>query len=336
VDRLPLVVSYPLSADDPWQPYPHSEVFDDPEKMLFNELVSAWDTHLVYRPLVGDDLPATIRANFGTVLVASAFGARAEQVEDNPPWVRPFSSRAELAAALARGPVDLTAGWLPRVVERYRFYRDVLALYPPLPQVIRLVLPDLQGPVDTLEMLCGSALYADLIEDPDFVAQALATVADVQVALARQLAPLVNDGPDGFSHQHGFMIRGQILLRDDSAIMVSPRMYRRQLAAHDERVLAALGGGGIHSCGNFMHNVGAMLELPSLHCLDFGQSQLNDVDAIYAQARERRIALLRVHATADELRGGDIRQRFPTGVTLLHAAPSLDAARAIVASYAQN
>jgi hypothetical protein len=185
-------------------------------------------------------------------------------------------------------------------------------------------------------MLCGSALYADLIEDPDFVAQALATMADVQVALARQLAPLVNDGPAGFSHQHGFMIRGQILLRDDSAIMVSPRMYRGQLAAHDERVLAALGGGGIHSCGNFMHNVGAMLELPSLHCLDFGQSQLNDVDAIYAQARERRIALLRVHATADELRGGDIRQRFPTGVTLLHAAPSLDAARAIVASYAQN
>ncbi len=175
VERLPLVVSYPLPPDDPWQPFPHHEIFDDPEKMLFNELVSAWDTHLVYRPLVGDDLPATIRANFGTVLVASAFGARVEQVEDNPPWVRPFASRAALAAALARGPVDLSAGWLPRVVERYRFYREVLALYPPLPDVIRLVLPDLQGPVDTLEMLCGSALYADLIDDPAFVAQALDT-----------------------------------------------------------------------------------------------------------------------------------------------------------------
>jgi len=336
VERLPLVVSYPLPADDPWQPYPHHEIFDDPEKMLFNELVSAWDTHIVHRPLVGDDLPATIRANFGTVLVASAFGARVEQVEDNPPWVRPFASRAELAAGLARGPVELTAGWLPRVVERYRFYRDVLALHPPLPAGIRLVLPDLQGPVDTLEMMCGSMLYADLIEDPDFVAQALAKVAAVQVSLARQLAPLLNDGPAGFSHQHGFMIRGRILLRGDSAIMVSPRMYRRQLAAHDERVLAELGGGGIHSCGNFMHNVGAMLELPSLQCLDFGQSQLNDMDAIYAQAKERPIALVRVHATADELRQGDISQRFPTGVTLLHAAPSLDAARAIVAAYAQN
>jgi len=60
------------------------------------------------------------------------------------------------------------------------------------------------------------------------------------------------------------------------------------------------------------------------------------MDAIYAQAKERPIALVRVHATADELRQGDISQRFPTGVTLLHAAPSLDAARAIVAAYAQN
>jgi hypothetical protein len=333
LERLPLVVSYPLPADSPWQPYPHHEIFDDPEKMLFNELVSAWDTSIVHRPLVGDDLPATIRANFGTVLVASAFGAHIEQVEDNPPWVRSFRSREELAAGLARGPVDLTAGWLPRVVERYRFYRDVLAQFPPLPDVIRLALPDLQGPVDTLEMLCGSALYADLIEDPAFVAHALDKVAVAQVNLARQLAPLLNDGPAGFAHQHGFMIRGSLLLRGDSAIMVSPRMYRQQIAPHDERVLREMGGGGIHSCGNFMHNVGAMLELPSLQCLDFGQSPLNGVDAIYARARPRRIALVRVQVTAEELCRGDIRRRFPTGVTLLHAAPSFAAARDSVAAY---
>jgi hypothetical protein len=201
--------------------------------------------------------------------------------------------------------------------------------------VIRLALPDLQGPVDTLEMMCGSALYAGMIEDPDFVAQALDTVAAGQVALAQQLATFMNDGPAGFAHQHGFMIRGSLLLRGDSAIMVSPRMYRRQIAPHDERVLAELGGGGIHSCGNFMHNVGAMLELPSLRCLDFGQSPLNDVDAIYAQARPRRIALVRVQVTAEELRDGSIGCRFPTGVTLLNAAPSLAAARESAAAYVQ-
>jgi hypothetical protein len=281
-------------------------------------------------------LPATIRANFGTVLVASAFGARVEQVEDNPPWVRPFESRAELVAGLDRCRADLTAGWMPRVVERYRFYHDALALYPPLPEVIRCVLPDLQGPVDTLEMLCGSALYVDLHDDPAFATHALETVAAAQVALARQLAPYVNDGPAGFSHQHGFMIRGSLLLRDDSSIMVSPRMYRRLIAPHDERVLRELDGGGIHSCGNFMHTVGAMLELPSVQCLDFGQSALNDVNTIYRQASERRIALVRVQATAEELQQGGLRRRFPTGVTLLHPAPSLSAARASVAAHVRG
>ncbi len=101
-------------------------------------------------------------------------------------------------------------------------------------------------------------------------------------------------------------------------------------------MLAALGGGGIHSCGNFMHNVDAMLELPSLQGLDFGQSPLNDVDAIYAQARPRRIALVRVQVTAEELRDGSISRRFPTGVTLLYDAPSLAAARDSVAAYSQS
>ena len=178
-------------------------------------------------------------------------------------------------------------------------------------------------------MLCGSALYADLIDDPAFVTHALDTVSAGQIALAHQLAPFLNDGPAGFAHQHGFMIRGSLLLRDDSAIMVSPCMYRQQIAPHDERVLAEMDGGGIHSCGNFMHNIDAMLELPSLQCLDFGQSPLNDVDAIYVRARSRRIALVRVQVTAEELRCGDMRRslrdRFPTGVTLLHAALSLEA-----------
>ena len=46
VERLPLVLSYP-APQDRWVPCPHAEALADPEKMLFNELVSAWgDEHL--------------------------------------------------------------------------------------------------------------------------------------------------------------------------------------------------------------------------------------------------------------------------------------------------
>ena len=118
--------------------------------------------------------------------------------------------------------------------------------------------------------------------------------------------------------------------------MLSPQMYRELIAPHDETVLQALGGGGVHSCGNFMHQVDGLLELPSLRCLDFGQSYLNDVDAVYAQARERGVGLTRVYATREELTSGAIGRRFPTGVTFLFEAASLDEAREVLAAYRQQ
>ena len=89
VDRPPLCLTYPLPMDCPFRPFPHREVFDDPEKMLHNQLVCAFNASLVCHPAVGDDLPFSIRADFGTTIIASLFGARIEQVGDDPPWVLP-------------------------------------------------------------------------------------------------------------------------------------------------------------------------------------------------------------------------------------------------------
>ncbi len=332
VKRLPLVLSYPAPLDR-WVPYPHAEALADPEKMLFNELVCAWGTSICHRAEVGDDLPCTVRANFGCVLIASMFGARIEQVEDNPPWVRSFETGSEFALALQRDPLDFTQGWCPRVIERYERYRTALASYPGLARIIKLVLPDLQGPMDTVELLRGSDLYMDLYEDPALVADALAKAATAQIGFARYLSRYVNDGPPGWTHQHGFLMRGTILIRVDSAIMLSPRMYREQIAPHDERVLHELGGGGLHSCGNVNLNGPDYLKVPSVQCLDLGQPDMNDLDKLYALARERRIPLLRVSVKETELTSGSVLRRFPTGVSLLHAAKSLEDARRIMADY---
>lgn len=332
VKRLPLVLSYPAPPGR-WSPYPHAEAIADPEKMLFNELVSAWGTSICHRETVGDDLPCTIRANFGCVVIASLFGARIEQVEDNPPWVRHFETRSEFAVALQRDPLDFTQGWCPRVVECYEFYRAALAPYPGLARLIKLVLPDLQGPMDTVELLRGSELYVDLYEDPALLADALAWAAAAQAGFERHLAHSVNDGPPGWAHQHGFVMRGPLLIRIDSAIMLSPRMYREQIAPHDERVLRELGGGGLHSCGNINLNGPEYLDVPSAQCLDLGQPELNDLDKLYALAQRRRIPLLRVSVKEEELTSGSVLRRFPTGVSLLHAAKSLDDARRIMHAY---
>jgi hypothetical protein len=135
------VLTYPLPPDFPFRPYPFSEACDNPEKMLHNELIHAFDSSIACRDLLGDDLPCTIRANFGAVIVASLFSAEIEQVNNSPPWLRPFGFSDAFERILECDPRDFTKGLCPKLVETYEFYREALADFPILRKCIEVVLP---------------------------------------------------------------------------------------------------------------------------------------------------------------------------------------------------
>jgi hypothetical protein len=102
MDRLPLVITYPYPWSAPFHPFPHRETFSNPEKMLFNELVHAFDTSVLLHLHVRDDLPYTIRANFGTVVIASILGGKVEQREDMPPWIKHFETEKEFLSIFGK------------------------------------------------------------------------------------------------------------------------------------------------------------------------------------------------------------------------------------------
>ena len=60
---------------------------------------------------------------------------------------------------------------------------------------------------------------------------------------------------------------------------------------------------------------------------------MNDLDKLYPLAQQRRISLLRVSVKEDELTSGSVLRRFPTGVSLLHNARSMEDARRIMQAY---
>ena len=215
VERLPLIMSFPYPDSDRVRPFPHHEIFDDPEKMLFNEFMHAFDTSIFLHPEVDDDLPYTVRANFGTIIIASLFGGRVEQRGDNPPWILPFKTFDEFKTIFEKDPLDFSQGICPGVIGRYEFYRDILADYPNLKKCIKIVLPDLQGPLDTLELLRGSIIYEDFIINAEMVDKGLRLIAKAQVGFARHLQQLLTDSREGFSHQHAVTIIGDILIRND-------------------------------------------------------------------------------------------------------------------------
>ena len=334
VERLPLVMLYPLDEDFAFQPYPHHEIFDDPEKMLFNELVYAFETSIACRNQVSDDLPLTVRANFGVVIVASLFGAHVEQRGDNPPWIRhDANSRVDVGAILDRDPADVSRGWGPKVLQTMQAYHEVLDDRAELKDLLHIVLPDLQGPMDNLELICGSGIFVELYANPETVGSALARLAEAQIAFVKEARRWTTDLTDGFCHQHAVMLKGHILIRNDTSILISPEMYRDIVAPHDARVLDAVRGGGIHSCGGIESHAAAFLEVPNVSAIDLGQPELNDVDDVYARARECKIPLIRVSADEEELLTAGIMERFPTGVVLVHRAGSLAEASRVMETY---
>jgi hypothetical protein len=280
------------------------------------------------------DLPLTIRPNYGVGLVGSILGGRVEQIDDNPPWVKPFSSRVELMKMFDIDTTDVAGkGWIPRVVETYEFYDEALAPYPNLSSAIKKVLPDLQGPFDNYELLRGSETFTDFYTDPVLLEAGLSLTADVQIEAARTLLPYTNDHLDGLSYQHGMAMRGSILIRNDSPIMISGNMYRDFVAPHDSAVLTALGGGGIHSCGSIEHQIENYLDLAELLCVDLGQGLMNDRQRLFRLAEQRRTAIIRMEATEEELVTGRILEMFPTGVSLVHRCRSFDKAKELVKDY---
>ncbi|MHC1692554.1 MAG: hypothetical protein AB9828_05990 [Sphaerochaetaceae bacterium] len=331
VDRLPVIMSYPPEAG---ALYPQIECIENPDKMLYNQLVSAFDTSILHTHQVGDDLSVTVRANFGTVVIASMLGAQVEYRGNDPGWVRPLGSLDLCKKVLEVDPRQrLTQGLADRVVATYGRYRELLEPYRDFRELTNMVLPDTQGPFDTAEQLLGSEIYIQMYEDPAFVGELLAYVAQVQALFLQKLKPLIKERVAGFSHQHAVMIKGNVLIRNDSTTLMSPTMYVQQVARHDRFVLAAQGGGGIHSCGSIQRLIPFYLQVPGLECIDIGQSELNDVDAIYAQVGQHNIPILRVAASKEELADGSIMKRFPTGVVLVHRADSFQQACDAMAGY---
>lgn len=331
VDRLPLIASYPLPKDSPFKPFAHGETFDNPEKMLFNQFLSSFDISIYHNKDVKSDLPCSIRADFGCVLIASMFGANIEQVENNPPWVR-NQSPLSYQQILAVDTGDFSKGWIPRVAQRYKFYRDVLQDYPRLQSVTSITLPDLQGPIDNLELLRGSELFLEIYTQRDDFLAAMEKVTDAQIRLAEYFKPLISERIEGVSHQHSFPLLGQMLIRCDTAIMLSPQMYAELIGPYDEKVLAALGG-GIHSCGNVDGIVEEFLSLKLAKCFDYGQSELNDVRTAYNAAKAKKIAITRIAVTEDQLVDRKVMDEFPTGVSLLFRAESKEQACEVVGKY---
>lgn len=291
VPRLPLTMIYP---PDDVAPFPYAEAYDDPEKMLYNELVRTVGGTSTYTSVrIGDDFPPQVRSNHGIGILSSLFGARCRIINDTMPWVEHLEPDA-IRRAIARGVPDLDQALGQRVIETHRYYLETLKGYPKCFRCIRVTQPDLQGPFDIAHLLMGNEVFLAVADSPELVHELLAVITDTYIAFRKKIEPLLTDrARDGAVYLHGCLFGGKVLLKDDTAMVnLSRQMHRDFSKAYNDRILEAFGGGSMHYCGPSRTWAHEAVDSPWLRGVNYGNPEMQDLAGEHAYWRDRKVPIL--------------------------------------------
>jgi len=240
-------------------------------------------------------LPA-VRCNYGTGIMADLFGAEpftmADEL-DTLPTNRPLPGGAlTIAAALDAGPPDINTGLGAKVLEMGERFMAVKARYPNINRFVHVYHPDLQGPMDVCELLWGSDIFLALVDTPDLVHTMLELITETYIAFMGAWQAVVPPPSDGRAVHWAMMHRGAIMIRDDSAMNLSPAMVDEFCLPYYRKLLDALGGGALHFCGRGDHHISSFGRVSNLHAVNLTQPGHNTMETIYQNTVDKGIALL--------------------------------------------
>ena len=202
---------------------------------------------------------------------------------------------------------DLSAGYGGRVMTAGALFLEIASRYPKIGKYVHPYHPDLQGPMDAAELICGSDIFCELYESPELIHNLLALICDTYTAFMGKWLALFP--ANGYAYHFGFMHRGTIMLRDDSAMNLSPAMFEGFILPYDNRLLRQFGGGIIHFCGKGDHFVHFFDGMESLYGINLTQPEYNDMETIYRHTVDRNIKLFTLHPETARAAGNRLKGR---------------------------
>jgi hypothetical protein len=235
-----------------------------------------------------------VRCNYGTGILPSLFGVEMfimPRETNTLPTNRPLAGGKEaIKALLDRGIPDIHTRLGAKVFEMGERFLAMMKDYPGIQRYVRLYHPDVQGPIDVCELLWGSGIFVDLVDAPELVSDLLNLVTETYIAFMREWFTLVPAST--YSAHWSLMHKGAIMLRDDSAMNVSPRMFKKFIEPYDQRLLTAFGGGAIHFCGRGDHYIEHISKMQGVYAVNMSQPEYNDLEKIFQHTIDKGIKLL--------------------------------------------
>jgi uroporphyrinogen-III decarboxylase len=151
--------------------------------------------------------------------------------------------------------------------------------------------------MDICEVVWGSSMFYALYDQPDLVHELLEIVTQTYLNFMHAWTDIVPFRQRGNAHW-GLFHQGNIMLRDDSAMNLSPAMFDAFIRPYDQRLLDQFGGGAIHFCGKGDHFIASMSEMEGLYAVNMSQPEYNDMETMYAHTVDKGIKLVGLDRTA--------------------------------------
>jgi hypothetical protein len=168
---------------------------------------------------------------------------------------------------------------------------EVFEKYPKIKKYVKVYHPDLQGPLDICELLWGGEIFYAMYDEPELVHAMLRLVTDTYIEFIEKWFKMFPPSAEMNPHWGMLWHRGAITLRNDSAMNLSPALYREYAMPYDGELLARYGGAE-HFCGRGDHYIELLSTLPGLNGVQMSQPHLNDMEIIYKNTVDKGIKLM--------------------------------------------
>ena len=131
-------------------------------------------------------------------------------------------------------------------------------------------LTDMQGPLDTLGLMCGQAqLYQWMYTEPRMVDDLMELVTTAFIEWVRVQKTHIGEPFDSSHGLQGVFSPGiGVWESDDDLVLLDPGLYREFAAPYVDRILSAFGGGSVHFCGGGLHQLETLAAMPGLKVIN--------------------------------------------------------------------
>lgn len=255
-----------------------------------------------------------IRCNYGTGIIPSLFGAEMFVMDEKLntlPTTKPLQGgEKKIVEIIGRGVPSVRGGLGIKVFEMAERFIEMMKDYPKVQKYVKIYHPDIQGPMDICELLYGSSLFIALIDKTELIHNLLNLITETYKLFMEEWVKFV-PFENNYSTHWSMLIKGNIMLRDDSAMNLSPEMFDEFIKPYDGRLLKIFNGGGIHFCGRGDHYIEKLSEIEGVYAINMSQPGYNDMEKILKNTVDKGIKIIGLsRETSEELKkkGRDLKK----------------------------